>query len=183
MRSNLEETRPSTEAAEAHGKAEVSEQLDPHADVEERIGDLEPFPVMVVLNNVLAMFREEARQKGLNLKLVPSSAVVESQPVALMRIVSNLVSNAIKYTDEGTVLIGCRRQNGSVRIEIHDTGPGMSDAEIKRVMKPYERGNTPGGTGLGLAVVSELAQHYGMTFDMTSTPGAGTVSKLIVPLE
>jgi len=115
--------------------------------------------------------------------LIPSSGVVESQPVAMMRIVSNLVSNAIKYTESGTVLVGCRRDGNSLRIEIHDTGPGMDQAEISRVMKPYERGETPGGTGLGLAVVDELARHYGMTFDITSTPGAGTVTNLIVPLQ
>ncbi len=57
----------------------------------------------------------------------------------------------------------------------------MDQAEISRIMKPYERGETPGGTGLGLAVVDELARYYGMTFDITSTPGAGTMTKLIVP--
>lgn len=187
VRSNLEETTPTTQAGHAAdrentGGTEDEDRLDPHAEVETRIGELEQFPVMVVLNNVGAMFREEARQKSLTLKLIPSSAVVESQPVALMRIVSNLVSNAIKYTDEGSVLIGCRRKGNSVCIEIHDTGPGMDKAELARVMKPYERGNKPGGTGLGLAVVAELARHYGMTFDITSTPGAGTVSRLTVPL-
>jgi len=183
VRSNLEETAPAsmTEDTVGEGNENALSEADPHATVESRIGELEQFPVMVVLSNVIAMFREEAREKGLTLKLIPSSGVVESQPVAMMRIVSNLVSNAIKYTESGTVLVGCRRDGKSLRIEIHDTGPGMDQAEISRIMKPYERGETPGGTGLGLAVVDELARYYGMTFDITSTPGAGTMTKLIVP--
>lgn len=184
VRANLDETLPPPESGGRSRKAD-GETLggDPHGDVEDRVGELEEFPVMVVLTNVIAMFRDEARDKGLELKLVPSSAVIESQPVAMMRIVSNLVSNAIKYTDRGTVLLGCRRKVGTLHIEVHDTGPGLSASEIKRVVKPYERGNTPGGTGLGLAVVSELARHYGMAFDMTSRPGHGTVAKITAPLE
>lgn len=139
-------------------------------------------PVMIVLSNVLAMFKDEARGKGLALKLVPSSASVKTQPIALMRIVSNLVSNAIKYTHEGRVVVGCRQEDETLRIEIHDSGPGIPDDDIERLLQPYERGETPGGTGLGLAVVSDLAQQHGMTFDILSIPGRGTVSKLTVPL-
>lgn len=178
VRTNLEETTP----AAARENSEETLGGDPHDTVEARAGEEEDFPVMVVLTNVAAMFRDEARAKGLELTLVPSSTVVKAQPIALMRIVSNLVSNAIKYSGEGGVLVGCRRDGGSLRIEIHDTGPGMTQEEVERVLKPYERGNTPGGTGLGLAVVSELAAHYGMTFDMSSRPGHGTVARLSLPL-
>lgn len=180
VRANLEETAPDGRA-EARRNAHQEEV----AEGESRNGgegELEDFPVMVVLSNVMAMFREEASARKLNLKLVPSSAVIESQPVALMRIVSNLVSNAIKYAGEGTVLVGCRRNGKSVDIEVHDTGPGMTRNEVDRIMKPYERGNTPGGTGLGLAVVSELARHYGMAFAMESRPGHGTIARLTVPV-
>jgi signal transduction histidine kinase len=180
VRTNLEDTKPKAPAASKAKSIETFER-DSHETVEERQGELEEFPVMVILTNVVAMFRDEARDKGLELKLVPSSAIVEFQPVALMRIVSNLVSNAIKYTHEGSVLIGCRRKGGAIRIEIHDTGPGLSAQEIGRVMKPYERGGTPGGTGLGLAVVTELARHYGMSFSLASRPGHGTVSQLTIP--
>lgn len=179
VRTNLEQTTPALESREADEDI-VGE--DPHANVEQRAGEMEKFPVMVVLGNVLAMFREEAREKGLVLKLVPSSADVQSQPVALMRIVSNLVSNAIKYTDEGRVLVGCRRLGDTLRIEVHDTGPGMAADDITRLVKPYERGQTPGGTGLGLAVVSELARHYDIEFDITSRVGSGTVTRLTVPI-
>jgi signal transduction histidine kinase len=174
VRANLEETTTRPEDRESPTKHRDSAVdivgVVLHDTVKGRMGELEEFPVMVVLSNVLAMFRAEARAKGLGLKLVPSSAVVESQPVALMRIGSNLVSNAIKYTDESSVLVGCRRESEALRIEIHDTGPGLPPEEIERVMKPYERGNAPGGTGLGLVVVSELARHYGKSFNMSSRP-------------
>lgn len=178
VRANLEETAP----AAAKENFEETVGGDPHDTVEARTGEEEEFPVVVVLTNVAAMFHDEARAKGLELTLVPSSAVVKAQPIALMRIVSNLVSNAIKYSGEGAVLVGCRHDGGSLRIEIHDTGPGMAKKEVERVLKPYERGDAPGGTGLGLAVVNELAAHYGMTFDMTSRPGRGTVARLTVPV-
>ena len=187
VRTTLEQTDPRVLAG-AHADTDKERTPDavtainPHDAVVGRAGEGEQFPVMVVLNNVFAMFKDEAREKGLALTLVPSSLSVKTHPVAMMRIVANLVSNAIKYTKEGRVLVGCRLKEETLCIEIHDSGPGISDDDIDRLLKPYERGETPGGTGLGLAVVSDLAQQHGMTFDISSIPGRGTVSKLSVPL-
>ncbi len=188
VRTTLEQTDPRALAG-AHpdtdneGTPDAETAINPHDAVADRAGEGERFPVMVVLNNVFAMFKDEAREKGLALTLVPSSLSVKTHPVAMMRIVANLVSNAIKYTKEGRVLVGCRQKAEMLCIEIHDSGPGISDDDIDRLLKPYERGETPGGTGLGLAVVSDLAQQHGMTFDISSIPGRGTVSKLSVPLD
>ena len=120
------------------------------------------------------MFGEEARNKGLDLRVVPSGAVVNTAPLALMRIVSNLVSNAIKYTEDGRVLLGCRRRDGHLCIEIHDTGPGMSESELARLAKPYERASDAPGTGLGLALVHELAATAKLDIQLASAPGKGT---------
>jgi signal transduction histidine kinase len=187
VRTNLEQTDPQIsveehEVSDQEGVPDTVTPIDPHDVLANNAEEEEQFLVMIVLSNVLAMFKDEARGKGLALKLVPSSASVKTQPIALMRIVSNLVSNAIKYTHEGRVVVGCRQEDETLRIEIHDSGPGIPDDDIERLLQPYERGETPGGTGLGLAVVSDLAQQHGMTFDISSIPGRGTVSKLTVPL-
>ena len=86
----------------------------------------------MVLNNVAAMFRDEAAAKGVELRLVPSRAVIETAPVPLMRMASNLVSNAVKHAGGGTVLLGCRHAEVGVRIEVHDNGPGMPEDEVER---------------------------------------------------
>ena len=185
VQANLEETTP---AAHKHGVegAEAAIALDndivgnPHDAVIAAPPTEETFPVAAVLNNVHAMFKNEAATKGLALRLVASSAEVKAEPLALMRIISNLVSNAIKYTDTGRILIGCRRQGDRLRIEIHDTGPGLTDDDLARVLQPYERGNAPGGTGLGLPVVADLAGQHGMTFDAVSVPGRGSAFRVSV---
>src|SRR3546814_20289194 len=75
-----------------------------------------------------AEFGALARQKGLRLRRVGCSAVVRSDAQLLRRIVQNLLSNAIKYTDSGSILLGARRRGETLRIEIHDTGPGLAAA-------------------------------------------------------
>lgn len=174
---NLKDTRPST-VDDGHGEMD-----DPHASFAAATQDkpaAEDFPVSVVLGNVARMFEAEAHEKGLGFRMVPSSLHVTADPIGLMRIVSNLVSNAVKYTDRGRILLGCRREQDRVRIEIRDTGPGMTQEEAGRLLKPYQKGET-GGTGLGLAVVSRLAREQGFSFDVTSTPGRGSVFTVSVP--
>ena len=112
--------------------------------------------------------------------MVPSRTRVHANPLALMRIVSNLVSNAVKYSESGRVLIGCRRHDNAIRVEIHDTGPGIPEDELERLKRPYERGVQPGGTGLGLALVEDLAKSNGLDFDIRSIVGKGTVSTVTV---
>lgn len=162
VQTNLDDTRP-------------REDVVGHDHHEAPTGDpFEAFPVSVVLDNIAAMFGEEARNKGLDLRVIPSGAVVNTAPLALMRIVSNLVSNAIKYTEDGRVLLGCRRRNGHLCIEIHDTGPGMSESELARLAEPYERASDAPGTGLGLALVHELAATANLDLHLASAPGKGT---------
>lgn len=134
----------------------------------------EEFDVAIVLRNVQAMFQDEAQNKGIDFKFIASTARVRAQPLVLMRIISNLVANAVKYTDTGRVLVGVRRGKADVGIEVHDTGPGISTTDIDRLLLPYERGSTKPGTGLGLTLVRELAAENGIDFDLMSHPGKGT---------
>jgi signal transduction histidine kinase len=180
---NLQQTRPSAIADESGQPNDFGKTDDHHASFAASAQDTpaaENFPVSVVLDNVVRMFEAEAHEKGLVFRAVPSSLSVTADPIGLMRIVSNLVSNAVKYTDRGRILLGCRLSQDRIRIEVHDTGPGMTQEEIDRVLKPYEKGET-GGNGLGLAVVSRLAREQGFVFGVTSTPGRGSVFSVSVP--
>lgn len=161
-------------------RSQLSETAaDDHALSQESAAEI--FSVHVVLDNVRAMFAEEARAKGLALRYVPCSASVEADPVTLIRIVSNLVSNAIKYTDRGAILIGCRRLPGTISIEVHDNGRGMTENELARALEPYEKGEDSNGAGLGLHLASTMSEAQGFGFSATSEKGRGSSFRIRVP--
>ncbi|MGL4488484.1 MAG: sensor histidine kinase [Rhizobiaceae bacterium] len=112
-----------------------------------------------VLRGVADMFASEASNKGLELKLVLAAPDAEVAAYPLMRILANLVSNAIKYTREGRVLIALRRHGSGHRIEVHDTGPGLSGAAFQLALQRNQRlerdRDVAEGSGLGLAVAKE----------------------------
>lgn len=114
-----------------------------------------------VLSGIAEMFTSEASNKGLELKLVLAAPDAEVAAYPLMRVVANLVSNAIKYTREGRVLIAVRRQGSGHVVEIHDTGPGLSGAAFEQALKRNQRLDRDrleaDGSGLGLSVVKEIA--------------------------
>ncbi|EBA09533.1 sensor histidine kinase [Sagittula stellata] len=137
----------------------------------------EVVPLDVILGNAVRMFAEEAAAKGLRLRHVPCSLSVLADPVPLIRIVSNLLSNAIKYTAAGSVLIGVRRRGDTVALEIHDTGPGLTDAEIAEVRQAYRRGNqsdTVDGEGIGLVSAELLAARHDLAITIRSAKGHGS---------
>lgn len=144
--------------------------------------ETEPYEIALVLKTVRQMFHEEAVSKGLRLRMVNSTATVTVPPLVLMRIVSNLVSNAVKYTECGTVLFGVRRADGRARIEVHDTGPGMSRRELADLLQPYRKGEESEGEGLGLAICRELAGTHGLDFQARSDAGRGTCFQISIPV-
>lgn len=143
----------------------------------------EDFRISSVLDNVEFLFAQQAREKGLQFRYVPSTAMVRADPLAVMRILNNLVSNAVKYTRSGAVLLGCRQRAGSLEIEVYDTGGGIAAADVERVMAAKERGNEAEGDGhgLGLAIAVSLARshNYGLAF--SRCPSGGTRACLSVP--
>lgn len=114
-----------------------------------------------VLRGIADMFTADAAAKGLGLRLVLAAPDAEVAAYPLMRVVANLVSNAIKYTPHGRILIGLRRQAAGHRIEVHETGPGLSGAAFEQALLRNQRLDrdraTADGTGLGLFVVKEIA--------------------------
>ncbi|MGV0820073.1 PAS-domain containing protein [Martelella sp. AMO21009] len=138
------------------------------------------------LKRVETDFRPLADEKGLELVVVPSSLKVRSDAQALRRLVQNLVSNAIKYTVSGKVLVGARRRGDHAVIEVHDTGIGIPAEKAESVFKEFTRldegARAAQGLGLGLSIVDRLARMLEHPVTMASAPGEGTVFRLSVPL-
>ncbi|WP_245910735.1 MFS domain-containing histidine kinase [Pelagimonas varians] len=139
--------------------------------------EIETYALSVPLGTVLQMFQGEAQAKGLDLRVVSSARDTTAPPLVLMRIVTNLVSNAIKYTDKGGVLVGVRH-GSRPRIWVVDTGPGMRAQDIAHFSNAYVKGDSSTGQGLGLSVCFDLARDHGMLLEVTSVPGLGTCFSL-----
>jgi signal transduction histidine kinase len=136
--------------------------------------ELQPLSLSQLLNNIVTMFEDEAASKGLTLRAAPTSLVVLLEPVVLMRILTNLVANAVKHTESGRVLIGARRSDEQVSVEIYDTGGGIGPEQIKEIFEPYSLGADSRGEGLGLAVVRDLAEANGLSINVRSQLGRGS---------
>ena len=132
----------------------------------------EPLNLNDVLGAVYEMFLPDAKAKGLEFRYVQTSLTSDIDPLALMRIVSNLVSNAVKYTPNGKILLGVRRRPSEFRIEVHDTGLGMSQQEFEiakqRHVRLHGKESMAEGHGFGLAIASELASES--NFDLYVLP-------------
>lgn len=125
-----------------------------------------------------------AEAKGLELVFVRTSAVVDSDPVFLRRIAQNLVSNAIKYTETGRVLVGVRHEGDRVWLEVHDTGIGIPAADRNRIFDEFQRVGREGiapGMGLGLSIVRRACVKLGHPIAVDSAPGKGTAFRVSLP--
>lgn len=145
------------------------------------------FDVSALLEGIALAFSSRAQEAGLELRIVACSAVVKSDPALLESILNNLVSNAIRYTQRGRVLLGCRRRNGIVRIEVWDTGPGIPEGRIRGLFREFQRLRPGGmgpddGLGLGLAIVDRLSKLLDHPVRVASQPGRGSVFAVEVPL-
>jgi len=124
-----------------------------------------------------------AEEKGLALRLVPTRAVVRSDPVLLERVLRNLVANAIRYTDSGGVLVGARRRAGGVVLEVRDSGIGIPEEHRARIFEEFYQVERPDrdrhqGLGLGLSIVRRLCDLLGHPISFSSLPGRGTTFRL-----
>jgi CheY-like chemotaxis protein len=148
---------------------------------------LAAFPVQQILDRMDVALASAAHAKGLELRIRPSAAWVCSDPVLLERIVGNLVGNAVRYTDKGGLLVGCRHTAAGLRIAVWDTGIGIAPDKIEQVFEEFYQITEPGvvrgeGLGLGLAIVSRLAALLGHAVQLRSTPGRGSCFSVTVPL-
>ena len=143
----------------------------------------EPVPVKQLMDRALLLFGGEALDKGLSLKSVPCSQWVLGDRLALQRIISNLVANAVRHTHEGRVLMGARRRGNQLRLVVLDTGPGIAAASQARIFEEFYRlpTTTGHGFGLGLATVKRLCDAAGYTLGFESVPGQGSAFWVELP--
>ncbi|WP_246024116.1 hybrid sensor histidine kinase/response regulator [Azospirillum ramasamyi] len=151
------------------------------------VPEVEVFALSEVMDRVAANSRPVAVQKGLILHIVPCRAHVRSDPMLLGRILQNLVENALRYTDKGRILIGCRRRGGNLRIEVWDTGIGIPPDQQDDIFQEFVQvgnanRNRDQGLGLGLAVVRRLSVMLGHPVTVRSIPGRGSVFSVELPL-
>lgn len=136
------------------------------------------------LTSVHAMFLPDAEAKGLRFKLAATTAETAAPALALMRVLSNIVANAINYTDAGGVLLGARRIGGDIRIEVHDLGPGMSAEDFARAQGRsvrLESGGLTEGHGLGLAIAKQICDREGWRLELCSRRSTGSGVLLTLP--
>jgi len=149
--------------------------------------NLTTFPVVQLLERVETTFGGSAKEKQLSLRVVPCDAWIRSDFILLERILFNLVSNAVRYTSGGGVLVGCRRRGSQLRIEVWDTGPGIPDDQRDSIFVEFYRLGEPdrdrrAGLGLGLAIVDRLCRLLDHPIELASRPGKGSRFVVAVPL-
>ena len=152
-------------------------------------GALKPKPEAFPLSDILLPLEHEfdiiAREKGLVIHWVKTRLHVFSDPVYLRRIIQNLVSNAIKYTPNGKVLVGCRHRHQSLELQVWDTGPGISEADQSKIFNDFYRIETTNhekGVGLGLGVVHRLSNLLELKLEISSRLGYGTMFSVQIPI-
>jgi PAS domain S-box-containing protein len=148
-------------------------------------GNLRPsksdFAVTEIFRSVAADILRPLEQKGLQWRVVPSDLLVRSDKRMLEEMIRNLLSNAVRYTDRGKILLGCRRAGDKIRIEVWDTGIGIPGDQLPHVFEEYYRDAERGGFGLGLAIVRRLGDILDHRVDVRSVPGKGTGFSIEVP--
>lgn len=138
----------------------------------------ETIPVQTLFDNLERMFVDQAGNKGLVLKIRPSSAIIRVDPIGATRALSNLLSNAIEYTNSGKILLAAKKRGDQIDLQVWDTGPGLTAEQVKRVFQRGERGiadDKMENRGLGLASTDSWAREHGLRMSVSSHEGRGSV--------
>jgi signal transduction histidine kinase/CheY-like chemotaxis protein len=144
------------------------------------------FAIRPLLDRLAEECLPELLERGLKLGIVCGDAVIRSDPVLIERILRNLVANALRYTQCGGIVIGCRRRGSTYSLEVWDSGPGIAAAQRARIFEEFYQIGNPGrdrtrGLGLGLAIVRRLAELLGHAIDVQSREGRGSVFRVRAP--
>jgi signal transduction histidine kinase/CheY-like chemotaxis protein len=144
------------------------------------------FPVDHLLKRIETTFSAAAREKGLRLRIVASRAWIRSDFILLERVMLNIVSNAVQYTDRGAVVVGCRRRSDRMRIEVWDSGVGIPQDQQRNVFGEFYQLGAPeggrrSGLGLGLAIVDRLCRLLDHPIELASVPERGSRFSVSVP--
>lgn len=150
--------------------------------VEPVVGDT---PLAEVFASLRSEFESVARTRGVALQMDSSARVIATDRTLLYQLLQNLLGNALKYTDRGSVRLSCLEDEEVVCISIEDTGIGIPADKLERIFDEYYQVDTHGtkrmGVGLGLAIVKEVARLLGFSVRVTSTVGQGTQARIRIP--
>ncbi|MDQ8698143.1 chemotaxis protein CheB [Hyphomicrobium sp. LHD-15] len=170
----------------------MSNMLDKLLDINQlEAGVVRPELVNFPINSLLARLKTEftylAEEKGLQWHVVPCDLIARSDPKLLGQMLHNLISNAVKYTSKGKVLLGCRRRAGIIRIEVLDTGIGLPMDQARKIFEEFHQLANPArdsslGLGLGLSIVKRMGDLLGHSIDVRSIPGYGSAFAVEVPI-
>ncbi|MBD8874562.1 PAS domain-containing hybrid sensor histidine kinase/response regulator [Rhodanobacter sp. DHB23] len=148
--------------------------------------EIADFALAELFHSLQNQFAALAEQRGLRLRVAPTRLAVRSDPQLLRRVLQNFLSNALRYTRHGGVLLGARRVGGMVRIEVWDSGPGIPAEQSARIFGEFQRLEQPSpwgekGLGLGLSICDRIATMLDHRLDLRSRPGHGSCFAVIVP--
>lgn len=144
------------------------------------------FPIGTVLDRLNVEFAPQAAARGQMLRFMPTTAFVRSDPVLLERILRNLILNAVRHSPGGRILVGCRRTDTEMRLEVWDNGPGIPPDKLDEIFEEFaqlgnEERDSSRGHGLGLSIVQGLSRILGHQVSVRSKVGSGTVFSVTVP--
>ena len=147
--------------------------------------NIRTFAIAPLLEKIKISYVQQAQAKGLELRVAPCSAFVASDPELLERVLSNLLSNAVRYTENGKILLGCRHTTTGLRLGVYDTGPGIALDQQQAVFEEFYQVGNPErnrahGLGLGLAIVQRLGVLLKAPLTLHSEPGRGSVFSIEV---
>ena len=151
------------------------------------VPEIAEFRVDGLIHRIHGVYGPLSREKGVELRIVTSDLYVRSDTSLVERVVENFVSNAIRYTDEGKVLIGCRRRRDKLRIEVWDSGRGIPADQREAIFDEFYQVDNPErdhrqGLGLGLAIGKRIADILDHRIEVTSTLGKGSMFAVELPL-
>jgi len=141
--------------------------------------DLVSVELASILRDIKAEFVDQAAARGLALRVLECDVIIRTDILLMTRILRHLVDNALKYTDKGGVLVGCRRRGAMIRIDVVDTGHGIAEDHLESIFEEFFQIENPSrdrkrGTGLGLAIVRRLAAALEHPIEVSSRPGRGS---------
>jgi len=148
--------------------------------------EMQVFSLRTMFAGLHNEFAAGARKQGLSLSFDMQDLYVHSDPASLWRVLSNLISNALRYTSEGGIRVRCYPVEGRIRIAVQDTGIGIAEEELPYIFDEFhqvanEERDRSKGLGLGLAIVRKTCAMLGCTVHVASTPGKGSVFSVLVP--
>lgn len=145
------------------------------------------FEVGPLLEQLRKEYLPQAREAGIDLRVMPCRAVIRSDPRLLGRVLRNFLSNALRYTERGRILLGCRRWDGRLLIGVWDSGIGIPEEKMGDIFQEFQQIALPGrrrekGMGLGLAIVERIARLLDHPLEVRSRLGLGSCFAITVPL-